>query len=183
MIEWFLAALRGAKMIPGLSSWAQSSIERRQLSRVARDLYGLGFLNDGIKEPLGHIANGRGAPSDLDKIAGQLRESKAEIIQTGERLREAREFIAASLGSKAARDLDDVIYEKLGPAAILPRLEQLIERNECSAQDAKGLLKAIEDFNRHLDTVHEDIRPKGRQPAPIVAKRQRRARVRTGGSQ
>jgi len=131
MIEWVLAALRGAKLIPGLSSWAQSSIERRQLSSVARDLYELGFWNDGIKEPLGHIADGRGKPSDLDKIAGQLRKSKAEIIQTGERLKAARGYIAASLGPKTARDLDDVIYEKLGPAAILLRLEQLASRDEC----------------------------------------------------
>jgi hypothetical protein len=59
-----------------------------------------------------------------------------------------------------AQELDVVVYEKLGPGAIRPRLENIVAAGECSAVEAKSLLAEIDAFNRHLNQAHDQLRPK-----------------------
>jgi len=171
--------LGGLKALPGVAS----VIEKHRLSRVARNLTVLTFWNDGMTAPLKRIADGKGKQSDLDEISARLTRTEAEVTQAADRLRTARDnLVSTNLGMAVARDLDVVVYEKLGPGAIRPRLRQFIETNKCSRDEAAGLLSEIDAFNRHLDTVHESIRPKARQPAPPSTRRRSPA-ARTSTSQ
>ena len=80
-------------------------------------------------------------------------------------------IVAPQFGMKLAQELDIVIYEKLGPGAIRPRLENIVATGQCSAAEAKGLLEEIDAFNRHLIQVHDELRPK---PKPARAPEERR---------
>ena len=133
--------------------------------------------------PLKRIADGKGQRGDLDEIAVRLSQTEGKVTQAADRLRAARSnLVSTKLGMAIAHDLDLVVYEKLGPGAIRPRLRQLVDGNNCSSGEAAELLGEIDAFNRHLDTVHEVIRPKARQAAPSATRRRRSTTSRTGSS-
>jgi hypothetical protein len=183
MIEWLTpAAVWGSlKAVPPVAAF----VEKYRLSRVARDLAVLRFWNDGMTAPLKRIADGNGRQSDLDEIAALVRQTQDKVAQAGDRLRTARDnLVSTNLGMAIARDLDVVVYEKLGPGAIRPRIRALAASPllRHSLDEAKELLSEIDAFNRHLDTVHEAIRPKARQPSPNATPRRRSTAARAGGS-
>ncbi len=171
---WGNLSVRLAKAVPGLAGLAQDAAERHRLSSLAHDLALLAFWQDGVLAPLKRMSERGTSPEDIAEIAAWQARTAEEVARASDRLRRARAtLVATQFGMNLAQELDSVIWEKLGPGAIRPRLERIAANGQCSSQEAKGILQEIEAFNRHLVQVHEQIRPKqGSKRAP--AKRARR---------
>lgn len=158
MTGWEVALTKLARLIPGWASSGWTVIERRRLANVAMDLAYLAFWNNGMLTPIKRIADGDDEPSNLDEIAAQLQETDAGVSAAAARLYEARDkLVATALGMPIARQLDQVVWQKLGPGRIRPKLEELARTKACTRDDAKELLKEIDAFNNHLDAVHTAI--------------------------
>jgi hypothetical protein len=115
---------------------------------------------------------------DISEIAAWQKRTAEEVANASNRLQRARaDLVATQFGMKLAQELDVVIYEKLGPGATRPRLENIVTTGQCSTAEAKGLLEEIDAFNSHLIQVHDELRPKpkparapkkgGRRPATV----------------
>jgi hypothetical protein len=165
MLEWLAGLYAALKAIPS----AEARLDRYRLSQLAKALTSLRFWNDGMLAPLRRIADGRGRHDDLTEIRNRLAKTENEVAKAGERLRKARDkLISTQLGMKVARELDRVIYDKLGPDTIRYQLRRLTESEytEATAREAKHILNNIHRFNRSLDSVHEAIRPKTKASTP-----------------
>lgn len=150
------ALLELAKSIPSWRGWGV--VERRRLVTVAQHLAYLAFWNDGMLVPLRRIASGHGKASDIDEIAAALQQTETGVREAVAALKETRgTLVAPARGIEIARELDDVVWEKIGPGKIRPRLQTLVEARKCSESEAKALLKEIDSFNRRLDEVHAAI--------------------------
>lgn len=150
------AFLKLAKSIPNWSGWG--AVERRRLVTVAQHLAYLAFWNDGMLVPLRRIASGHGKASDIHEIAAALQQTETGVGEAVAALKETRgTLVATARGMEIARELDDVVWEKIGPGKIRPRLQTLVEERKCSEGEAKALLKEIASFNRRLDEVHAAI--------------------------
>jgi anti-sigma factor RsiW len=146
---WGSLLVKAAKAAPGLAGWAVSASERSQLTTVANDLAVLAFWQDGVLVPLKHIAEDQGTPQDIEEIAAWYETTLGDVTAAGERLKAARtRLVSNRFGINVAQDLDSVIYEKLGPGAIRPRLKGFVDKRSCSAAEARSILKEIEDFNK-----------------------------------
>ena len=83
------------------------------------------------------IASGNGSQQDLDELNRMLSESEDNVIKAGERLKKARDnLISTNWGMSVANDVDSVIFKKLGPGAIRPRLWNLAESEQLDAGKA-----------------------------------------------
>ena len=171
---WANLSVRLAKTVPGLAGLAAFAAEQHRLSNLARDLALLAFWQDGVLAPLRRISTRGSSAEDISEIAAWQKRTVEEVANASSRLRNARaDLVATRFGMDLAQELDVVIYEKLGPGAIRPRLENIVAAGQCSAVEAKSLLAEIDAFNRHLNQVHDQLRPKP-EPARAPVKRARR---------
>jgi len=174
---WANLSVRLAKAVPGLAGLAASAAEQHRLSNVARDLALLAFWQDGVLAPLKRISTHGSSAEDISEIDAWQKRTAQEVANASNRLRSARaNLVATRFGMDLAQELDVVIYEKLGPGAIRPRLENIVAAGQCSAEVAKGLLVEIDNFNRHLNQVHNQLRPKA-EPARAPVRRARRPKT------
>ena len=80
-------------------------------------------------------------------------------------------LVATELGMKVATDLDEIIYQKVGPGKIRPSIEALVESGRPDPMRAGDILDQINDFTDMLGKVHEKIRKKAIQPAKSTVRR------------
>jgi hypothetical protein len=131
------------------------------LSQVAEDLASLAFVSEGLRGPLNQVVDGPRGQQALNQINAQLNRSEDDVSAVVDRLRRARDIVVApSLGLQTALDLDQVIFQKVGPGAIRDKLRELATSSKPERDKAHELIAELDRFHQFLVTVHTSIRPK-----------------------
>jgi hypothetical protein len=132
--------MRLAKAVPGLAGLAREAGRAASAVRSrAHDLAFLAFWQDGVLAPLKHMAERGSSAEDIAEMAAWQARTAEEVARASDRLRRARaDLVATQFGMDLAQELDSVVYEKLGPAAIRRRLERIAATGRARARANPG---------------------------------------------
>jgi hypothetical protein len=81
---------------------------------VAKNLDALAFPPRGMREPLKRLMTGTETPEDKALLTNMLSHSATQITQVIADLERARSRVRKQFGINSARELDQIIYDKIG---------------------------------------------------------------------
>jgi hypothetical protein len=158
MTDLIALGLNLINRLPFVHCGATRLIARHFLQSAGKDLEQFRCWDDGLRNPLKRIADQGSSPIAVKEIEKCLIENNRKFSRLARRLLQTQRRMSSFDGCDwVVRALDEVFGVRSGPVWVLSWLWQLLDRGECSRDEALSVLNEMERTNGLLYRLREAI--------------------------